>query len=133
MGPLYDHIFPPSLAPTLAFVGLPWQVAPFPLCQLQAKWIARVLAGKGRLPLEVEMGMAVKEQYERMEQEGISPRYTHRMGGQMQVGISPQSWAVGGSDIDIAVVLHRGAVGVSCAASRQVWSGGSGGVEGKHV
>ncbi|TQE12760.1 hypothetical protein C1H46_001633 [Malus baccata] len=26
VGPLYKHIFPPSLAPTLSFVGLPWKM-----------------------------------------------------------------------------------------------------------
>jgi len=26
VGPLYEHVFPPSLAPSLAFVGLPWKV-----------------------------------------------------------------------------------------------------------
>lgn len=26
VGPLYQHIFPPAAAPTLAFVGIPWKV-----------------------------------------------------------------------------------------------------------
>ena len=132
VGPLYDHVFPPSLAPTLALVGLPWQVAPFPLCQLQAKWVAQVLAGKVKLPAEEEMGRVVGQQYGRMEQEDISPRYTHRMGGQAQVRGSPWSWsrAVGGTE---AAVVRGGAVGVSRAAGSQVWSGGSRGVAGKDV
>lgn len=26
VGPLYKHVFPPSLVPWLSFVGLPWKV-----------------------------------------------------------------------------------------------------------
>lgn len=26
VGPLYQHVFPPAMAPTLSFVGLPWKV-----------------------------------------------------------------------------------------------------------
>lgn len=26
VGPLYKHVFPPALAPSLSFVGLPWKV-----------------------------------------------------------------------------------------------------------
>ena len=50
VGPLYHHIFPPAAAPTLSFVGLPWKVVPFPQFELQARWIARVLAGASQLP-----------------------------------------------------------------------------------
>lgn len=38
--PLWLHIFPP-LAPSLAFIGLPWKVVPFPQFELQAKLVAR--------------------------------------------------------------------------------------------
>lgn len=47
VGPLYKHVFP-TQAPTLAFVGLPWKVVPFPQFQLQAQWIAGVLSGRVR-------------------------------------------------------------------------------------
>lgn len=50
VGPLYQHVFPPAAAPTLSFVGLPWKVVPFPQFELQARWIARVLAGAAQLP-----------------------------------------------------------------------------------
>lgn len=26
VGPLYKHVFPPALAPSLSFIGLPWMV-----------------------------------------------------------------------------------------------------------
>lgn len=50
VGPLYQHVFPPALAPTLAFIGLPWKVLPFPQMELQSKWVARVLSGRAALP-----------------------------------------------------------------------------------
>lgn len=28
VGPLYNHIFPPKLAPNLSFLGLPYMVSP---------------------------------------------------------------------------------------------------------
>ncbi|XP_047947002.1 flavin-containing monooxygenase FMO GS-OX-like 4 [Salvia hispanica] len=46
VGPLYQHVFPPTLAPWLSFVGLPWRVVPFPKFELQSKWIAGVLSGR---------------------------------------------------------------------------------------
>ena len=49
VGPLYQHVFSPT-HPTLSFLGLVWQVIPFPLMELQAKWVARVLAGRSHLP-----------------------------------------------------------------------------------
>ncbi|CAA0842301.1 Flavin-containing monooxygenase FMO GS-OX-like 3 [Striga hermonthica] len=37
VGPLYKHIIPPTFAPWLSFVGLPWKVVPFPLFEFQSK------------------------------------------------------------------------------------------------
>jgi hypothetical protein len=38
-------MFVPELGHTLSFVGLPWKVVPFPQAELQAKLIARCVAG----------------------------------------------------------------------------------------
>jgi hypothetical protein len=38
---LYQHMFLPEFAESLAFVGLPWKVVPFPQFELQAKLVAR--------------------------------------------------------------------------------------------
>lgn len=35
------HLLPAALAPSLAFIGLPWRVVPFPMFELQAKLCAR--------------------------------------------------------------------------------------------
>jgi hypothetical protein len=48
--PLYKHLFPPAYAPTLSFVGLPWKIVPFPLYELQSRWVARLLSDRVQLP-----------------------------------------------------------------------------------
>ncbi|KAF6152992.1 hypothetical protein GIB67_021597 [Kingdonia uniflora] len=79
VGPLYQHIFPPLLAPWLSFVGLPWKVIPFPLFELQSKWVAGVLSGRIQLPSQEEMMAKVEEFYLKLEAAGVPKRYTHNM------------------------------------------------------
>jgi thioredoxin reductase len=40
--------------PSLAFVGLPYSVVPFPLFNLQAKWISSVYSGRTELPSKLD-------------------------------------------------------------------------------
>uniref|UniRef100_A0A804LN40 Flavin-containing monooxygenase n=1 Tax=Zea mays TaxID=4577 RepID=A0A804LN40_MAIZE len=75
--PLYKHIFPPEVAPHLSFIGLPWKVIPFPLFELQSKWVARVLSGRINLPSEDRMMEDVKAFYLKLEAHGWPKRYTH--------------------------------------------------------
>ncbi|CAA7044017.1 unnamed protein product [Microthlaspi erraticum] len=78
VGPLYKHIFPPPLAPSLSFVG--YHVIPFPMFELQSKWIAGVLSGRIMLPSKEDMLMEIKNLYATLEGEGIPKRYTHSLG-----------------------------------------------------
>ncbi|XP_057868661.2 flavin-containing monooxygenase FMO GS-OX5 isoform X2 [Cryptomeria japonica] len=80
VGPLYEHVFPPLLAPSLSFVGLPWQAIPFVVCELQSKWIAHTLSRKAILPSKNDMMEAVKDFYARNETAGQPRRYTHILG-----------------------------------------------------
>ncbi|KAJ0960230.1 hypothetical protein J5N97_001942 [Dioscorea zingiberensis] len=80
VGPLYKHIFPPKLAPGLSFIGLPWKVIPFPLCELQSKWVAGVLSGRVALPTQIEMMEDNKAFHLEMEVNGWPKRYTHNIG-----------------------------------------------------
>ncbi|XP_004298656.1 PREDICTED: flavin-containing monooxygenase FMO GS-OX-like 3-like [Fragaria vesca subsp. vesca] len=80
VAPLYKHVFPPVLAPSLSFVGLPWKVVPFPLFELQSKWIAGILSNRITLPSEEEMMEDVRAFYSLLESSGIPKRYTHNMG-----------------------------------------------------
>ncbi|CAI5504307.1 unnamed protein product [Closterium sp. Naga37s-1] len=41
VAPLFRHVLPPALAPSLSFIGLPWKVVPFPLSQLQERWVVQ--------------------------------------------------------------------------------------------
>ncbi|CAA7041584.1 unnamed protein product [Microthlaspi erraticum] len=79
-GPLYKHIFPPTLAPWLSFVGIPCKVIPFPMFELQSKWIASVLSGRIMLPSKEDMLMEIETLYATLEGEGIPKRYTHSLG-----------------------------------------------------
>ncbi|KAL0395321.1 UNVERIFIED_CONTAM: Flavin-containing monooxygenase FMO GS-OX-like 4 [Sesamum latifolium] len=79
VGPLYKHVFPPALAPSLSFIGLPWKVVPFPLFEFQSKWIAGVLSGRIPLPSKEEMMTDTEAFYSSLEASGIPKRYTHRL------------------------------------------------------
>ncbi|CAL5078932.1 unnamed protein product [Urochloa decumbens] len=77
VGPLYEHTFPPALAPSLSFVGVPLRVfAPW-FFEAQARWVALVLSGKAALPLEVEMMRAVEEDYRTRELAGVPAHLAH--------------------------------------------------------
>ncbi|CAA0309988.1 unnamed protein product [Arabidopsis thaliana] len=80
VGPLYKDVFPPAFAPWLSFIGIPWQVLPFPMFELQSKWIAGVLSGRIPLPSKEDMMIEIKTFYSTLEVQGIPKRYTHRMG-----------------------------------------------------
>ncbi|CAA0826867.1 Flavin-containing monooxygenase FMO GS-OX-like 9 [Striga hermonthica] len=77
VGPLYEHTFPPSLAPSLSFIGIPRKIIGFPFFESQAKWIAQVLSGKKMLPSWDDMMQSVKEFYHSREVNGIPKHNTH--------------------------------------------------------
>ncbi|XP_077236004.1 flavin-containing monooxygenase FMO GS-OX-like 5 isoform X2 [Tasmannia lanceolata] len=77
VGPLYKHIFPPLLGPGLSFIGIPWKAIPFPMFELQSKWVACVLSGRVALPSQEEMMEDVKSFYRKLEADGCPKRYTH--------------------------------------------------------
>ncbi|XP_074574494.1 flavin-containing monooxygenase FMO GS-OX-like 9 [Curcuma longa] len=68
IGPLYEHTFPPSLAPSLSFVGIPQKLIIFRFFESQARWIAQVLSGKRKLPSAEEMMMKAIEEDERHQE-----------------------------------------------------------------
>lgn len=54
---LIQHVFPEKflVCGSLSFIGIPWSVNPFPLCEIQAHWVGHVLAngnGVGEIPEE---------------------------------------------------------------------------------
>lgn len=80
IGPLFEHVFPPSLAPSLSFVGIPRKVLVPWFFEAQGKWVAQVLSGKRKLPPEEEMLRSVEEHYRAMELAGVPNKYTHEIG-----------------------------------------------------
>ncbi|GMH00606.1 hypothetical protein Nepgr_002445 [Nepenthes gracilis] len=77
VGPLYNHVFPPELAPSLSFVGLPHQSILFALMELQSQWIARVLSGKVALPSKEEMTADVEQYFQQMKKLNRPTHHTH--------------------------------------------------------
>lgn len=80
VAPLYEHVFTPHMGATLSFIGLPWKVVPFPMMQLQSRWVAQALSGKIELPGEDTMRQASQEFYEQLDRSGVPLHHTHCMG-----------------------------------------------------
>ncbi|KAF0895839.1 hypothetical protein E2562_016571 [Oryza meyeriana var. granulata] len=77
VGPLFEHVFPPSLAPTLSFVGIPAKVVVPLFYETQARWVAQVLSGRRALPSPEEMLRAAEEYVRGREAAGVAKRHTH--------------------------------------------------------
>lgn len=77
---LYDHAFPPSTAPGLTLLGLPWKVVPFPLCQAQARRAARALSGAAPLPSSEAMAAEAAAAAAARTAAGTARRHAHRLG-----------------------------------------------------
>lgn len=95
---LYKHVFPPKLAPSMSFVGIPWKVVPFPQFQLQARWIGSCLNGSCELPSADVMEQDIKNWLEELDKQGIQKRYTHRMDPDSQG--SYNTWLASKTGID---------------------------------
>ncbi|XP_020227320.1 flavin-containing monooxygenase FMO GS-OX-like 8 [Cajanus cajan] len=81
VGPLYEHTFPPALAPSLSLVGIPKRILGLPFFESQGKWIAQLLSGKKVLPSYEEMMKSIEEFYHSNEVAGIPKRHTHEIQG----------------------------------------------------
>lgn len=77
--PLYLDLLSPD-HPTLAFVGLPYLIVPFPLFEMQARWFARVLQGRVPLPERQDMHAAIEAHRQEMMSGGIRQRHFHKLG-----------------------------------------------------
>ncbi|KAF8020448.1 hypothetical protein BT93_G0996 [Corymbia citriodora subsp. variegata] len=79
VAPLYQHVFPPALAPWLSFIAIPYRTITFLLSELQSRWVAKILSGKIQLPSKEDMTSSVQEYYQRIEAVGWPKRHTHRL------------------------------------------------------
>lgn len=76
---LYRDIVPPR-HPTLAFIGIPFLIVPFPLFEMQSKWFGHVLAGKLELPAPRLMFDDIDRAIADMNARGIPQRHFHKLG-----------------------------------------------------
>ena len=65
--------------PTLAFIGLPFRIVPFPFFQRQARWFARALSGRFPLPPLAERRRTHRHEIGRLRKTGVAERHFHRM------------------------------------------------------
>jgi cation diffusion facilitator CzcD-associated flavoprotein CzcO len=79
VSPLYKDIVHPD-HPTLAFIGIPYLVIPFPLFITQAAWFAAVLGGQHELPSRKAMHEAIAQRIAAFRQKNIKPWHYHRLG-----------------------------------------------------
>ncbi|XP_040068654.1 flavin-containing monooxygenase 5-like [Ixodes scapularis] len=76
---LYKYVFPPGLKhPTLAVIGLVQPLgAVFPIAEMQARWMAQLLAGKCKLPPQPEMYQDIARTRAALRRRFVdSPRHT---------------------------------------------------------
>nr|CAB3456305.1 unnamed protein product [Digitaria exilis] len=90
VGPLFEHTFPPAIAPSLSFVGVPRKVIVPWFFQAQGRWIARVLSCRSSLPEVEEMVRAVEEYHHGREIAGVPKKYSHDLGGVDPRNVDPK-------------------------------------------
>lgn len=83
--PLWQHIFPPNVAPTLSFIGLIWKSLRNPQFELQSKLVARLLSGRAQLPSRLQMVQDITDFYQKLVDCGVPVRYTHNQTDTMPV------------------------------------------------
>ena len=64
---------------TLAFIGLPFRVVPFPVVQRQSRWFARLVAGAFQLPNITERRRELAAETAERRSRGAPDRHTHRL------------------------------------------------------
>ncbi|CAE6413694.1 unnamed protein product [Rhizoctonia solani] len=100
--PLARHIFP-LLAPfppdSLAFIGLPVRVAPFPLFEAQALLVARVISRRAKLDFDKELELS-RSRNEKLTEVYESPervaRQWHVLDGDAQFAHREELWRLAG-------------------------------------
>ena len=76
---LYRQLVPVE-RPSLAFIGLPFRVVPFMVCQRQARWFARLLRGDFALPDVAERHREYAADVAALRASGMAERHFHRLG-----------------------------------------------------
>ncbi|KAG7153362.1 Flavin-containing monooxygenase FMO GS-OX-like 5-like [Homarus americanus] len=77
--PLYKHLFNTKY-PSMAFIGIPFQVCPFPLFDIQVQLFIKTLSGAVTLPNKMEMDVLTHKDLEEKCSKNIPIKYFHKMG-----------------------------------------------------
>ncbi len=77
--PLYHDIVPVS-DPSIGFIGLPYQVIPFPLFEYQARWFCGQATGRFELPDEAARLAATETRYRDLAGTYPMQRHFHKLG-----------------------------------------------------
>lgn len=78
VNPLYQDLVAPAY-PSLAFIGLPYLVVPFPLFAMQARWFARWLAGSFSRPSAAAMQQAMADHLAALTSARVKMRNYHKL------------------------------------------------------
>ena len=78
VSPLYADFLHPDEGGRLGFPALQWSIAPFPMCEVQCEWMARLIVGEVALPSAAEQRLWVKEEEEAKRRRGVKGRYLAR-------------------------------------------------------
>ncbi|KAK4309372.1 hypothetical protein Pmani_018989 [Petrolisthes manimaculis] len=76
--PLYRHIHN-VLLPSMAFIGIPVQICPFPFFDTQVRYVTKVLTGKVSLPSPKDMEAITQQEFLQHMKEGHAPEDFHLM------------------------------------------------------
>jgi len=80
VSPLYKHLIH-CYYPTLAFIGIPYQVCPFPFFDVQVRYFLSALQGNFRVPRDPELIEQANDVLAVMEEKEERPmRYFHKFG-----------------------------------------------------
>ncbi len=76
--PLYKHLVHTAF-PTMSVIGVPIKILPFPVFDVQIRYVCSYLTGKFKLPSTAEMdAYVVHDKAKRLRVEGIVEKYYHK-------------------------------------------------------
>ncbi len=64
--------------PTLAFIGIPFRVIPFPLFEMQARWFTQLLTGAFELPSPAQLQAHAQAEIDALRARGVKQRHFHQ-------------------------------------------------------
>ena len=78
--PEFSSEFPIQHPPTIAFIGLPWRVVPFPLFDYQVQFIAKLWKKECQLPTPEKIKQSKLDEKQRLKENNLAAHYRHMVG-----------------------------------------------------